>query len=298
VPEDIINLFGTFFDLMEDRNPAAIVGVAVFGLLIGSFLSVIVVRLPVMLCRLAPDETTMQAGKDRPDEAETLTLVTPRSHCVHCRHRLRWYENIPVISYLGLRGKCAACHQAISPLYPVIEILACLTAVVAAMHFGGDVRLFGALVLSFALIPIAAIDARHSIVPDDIVLPMMWLGLICNAFELFAPLKDAVFGAVAGYGVLWSIYWLYRIAAGKEGMGHGDFKLAAMLGAWLGLGAVPVVLLLAFAGGAAFGTALMLAGRAKIASAIPFGPFLAFAGWVCLYWGDMLVGAYWNLAAP
>ena len=202
------------------------------------------------------------------------------------------------MSYIFLRAKCAACHETISPLYPVVELLACIAATVAAIWFGADVRLFGALVLSFSLISIAFVDIRHLIIPDDIVLPMIWLGLLCNAFDMFVPLKEALFGAVAGYVVLWSIYWLHRIVTGKEGMGYGDFKLTAMLGAWLGIGLIPVVLVLAFAGGAIFGTGQVIVGRAKIASAIPFGPFLAAAGWVSLYWGDRLIKTYWSLALP
>ncbi len=296
--EDIISLLQSFLDLLEDREFVVIVAMGVFGLLIGSFLSVIVIRLPIMLYRQAPENWTNPPGDIELASAETVTLVVPRSRCVHCQHQLRWYENMPVVSYMLLRAKCAACHKAISPLYLAVELLSCITAIIAVAWFGGDIRLFGALVLSFALIPIAFVDVRHLIIPDDIVLPMMWLGLLCNAFDLFVPLKEALFGAVAGYVALWSIYWLHRIVTGKEGLGYGDFKLIAMLGAWLGVGLVPMVLVLAFAGGAIFGICLMIAGRAKIASAIPFGPFLAVAGWVSLYWGDMLIRAFWGLALP
>lgn len=274
------------------------VAIGVFGLLIGSFLSVIIVRLPVMLYRQAPENWSDPPEGIERAGAPPMTLIAPRSQCVHCQHQLRWYENIPVVSYLFLRAKCTVCHRAISPLYPTVELLACIVAVVAAVRFGGDIRLFGALIVSFALIPIAFIDVRHWIIPDDIVLPVMWLGLLCNAFDVFVPLKEALFGAMAGYGVLWSIYWLHRIVTGKEGMGYGDFKLAAMLGAWLGVGSIAIVLVLAFAGGAIFGTSLMIAGRAKMASSIPFGPFLAVAGWVSVYWGDRLIGVYWSLALP
>ena len=274
------------------------VAIGVFGLLIGSFLSVIIVRLPVMLYRQAPENWSHSPEEIERAGALPVTLIAPRSQCVHCQHQLRWYENIPLVSYLVLRAKCAVCHKAISPLYPTVESLACVAAVVAAAWFGGDMRLFGALILSFALIPIAFIDVRHLIIPDDIVLPVMWLGLLCNAFDVFVPLKESLFGAVTGYGALWLIYWLHRIVTGKEGMGYGDFKLAAMLGAWLGVGTIPIILVLAFAGGAIFGTGLMIAGRAKIASAIPFGPFLGLSGWVSIYWGDRLIEAYWSLALP
>lgn len=296
--EDIISLVRPFQSLLEDRDSVVVVAMGVFGLLIGSFLSVIVFRLPIMLYRDAPEHWTGPPGEIDPESVETVTLIAPRSRCVHCQHQLRWYENIPIVSYILLRARCAACHKTISPLYPVVELLACVVTIVAVVRLGGDIRLFGALVLSYALITVSLIDLRHSILPDDIVLPVMWLGLLCNAFELFVPLKDALFGAVAGYVTLWLIYRLHRMATGKEGMGYGDFKLSAMLGAWLGIGLVPVVLVLAFAGGALFGTGLMISRRAKIASAISFGPWLAVAGWICLYWGNWLINSYWAVTLP
>jgi leader peptidase (prepilin peptidase)/N-methyltransferase len=297
VTESVFILFQSFLELLEARDPFVIVATGVFGLVIGSFLTVVVVRLPIMFYRAAPDGWTKPPKEiDLAASRESVTLIAPRSRCVHCRHQLRWYENIPVVSYVFLRAKCAACGKAISPLYPIVELLGCIAAIFGVVWFGGEARLFGALVLSFALLAIAFVDVRHFIIPDDIVLPIMWLGLLCNAFEMFVPLKDALFGAVAGYGTLWSIYWLHRIVTGKEGMGYGDFKLSAMIGAWLGVGLVPVFLVLAFAGGAIFGTSLVIAGRARIASAIPFGPWLAVAGWVCLYWGNEFIQAYWDLA--
>lgn len=298
VTENFIGLFQAIPALLENKGTAVFMAMGLFGLLVGSFLSLVVVRLPIMLYRRAPENWTNTPREHEVTGAAPMTIATPRSHCVHCQHQLIWYENIPVVSYVFLRAKCAACHKTISPLYPAIELLACIAAIFALAWFGGHIRLFGALILSFALIPIAFVDVRHLIIPDDIVLPTMWLGLLCNAFDMFVPLKDALFGAVAGYMALWLVYWLHRIATGKEGLGYGDFKLTAMLGAWLGVGLVPVVLVLAFAGGAVFGTALMIAGRAKIASAIPFGPFLAVAGWVSLYWGEILIQAYWGFFSP
>jgi leader peptidase (prepilin peptidase)/N-methyltransferase len=291
----LIGQFQSFQELLVARNVIAFVTLGIFGLIVGSFLSVVIIRLPIMLFRQATDDGSVQREESEAKDGERVTLVAPRSRCGHCQHQLRWFENIPIVSYVFLRAKCTVCRNNISPLYPAVELIACLSAILAVAWFGGDSRLFGALVLSFALIPVAFIDARHFIIPDSIVLPVLWLGLLCNAFEMFVPLDQAVFGAIAGYGVLWSIYWLHRLATGKEGMGHGDFKLAAMLGAWLGSGMVPIILVLAFAGGALIGTGLIVAGRAKIASAIPFGPFLAIAGWTSLYWGDRLIGLYWNL---
>jgi leader peptidase (prepilin peptidase)/N-methyltransferase len=297
VVEYIFSLLQSLHDLLEGREIAVIVAMGVFGLLIGSFLSVVVVRLPVMLYRQAPEDWAMPPADFGLADAEKVTLIAPRSRCAHCRHQLRWYENIPIVSYVFLRARCAACQKSISVLYPVTELLACIAAILAVIRFGGDISLLGALVLSFALIAVSLIDIRHFIIPDHIVLPMIWLGLLCNAFEMLVPLQEALFGAVAGYVTLWSIYWLHRILTGKEGMGYGDFKLAAMVGAWLGIDLVPVFLVLAFAGGALFGAGLIIAGRAKIASAISFGPILALAGWVSLYWGDTLISAYWRLTS-
>jgi leader peptidase (prepilin peptidase)/N-methyltransferase len=286
VIEQLLGLARPFLEMLHDRDPAGLAVVGIFGLAIGSFLSVVIVRLPQML--------EAEGG----EEADAVTLVAPRSRCVQCGHRLRWYENIPVVSYVFLRARCAACHRPISPLYPIVESLSCIAAVVAALRFGGDPRLAGALVLSFALIAVSFIDFRHAVIPDDIVLPLLWLGLLCNAFDMFVPLRDALFGTVAAYLTLWAVYWIHRRTTGREGMGYGDFKLSAMMGAWLGIQSVPVFLVLAFAGGALFGAGLMIAGRARIASAIPFGPWLAVAGWVSLYWGDRLVDAYWAVIVP
>ena len=171
-------------------------------------------------------------------------------------------------------------------------------AILAALRFGGDVRLLGALVLSCVLITVSVIDIRHCIIPDDIVLPVTWLGLLCNAFGLFISLEDALFGAVVGYVTLWSVYQLHRMVTGREGMGYGDFKLSAMMGAWLGIELMPLILVLSFAGGAIFGTVLMISGRAKMASAISFGPWLAAGGAVCLYWGNALIQVYRLIAVP
>jgi leader peptidase (prepilin peptidase)/N-methyltransferase len=287
-----------FLALLGERDLFVMIGFGIFGLMIGSFLAVVIVRLPVMLDRRSADTGEAASGNLDHGSGENLSLIRPRSHCPHCKHQLRWHENIPVASYLVLRAKCPDCKVPISALYPVVELLTCLAAIMAAIWFGNDGRLIGALVLSLALIPLVFIDMRHFLLPDDIVLPVLWLGLMCNVFEIVVPLKDAVLGAASGYLVLWSIYWCHRTLTGKEGMGYGDFKLAAMLGAWLGVGLMPVILILAFASGALVGVGLMIAGRATGASAIPFGPFLAMGGWISLYWGEAIIEAYWGITLP
>lgn len=292
--EGLFDLGRALFATFGDGGPFVTVIVCVFGLVFGSFLAVIVFRLPVMLHRRSPDQWPAPPADFRGLPETTFNLVAPRSRCLHCGHRISWYENIPVLSYFLLRFRCSACHRRISPRYPIIELCAGIAALTALFHFGGEVRMIGAMALSFALITVAFIDMENLFIPDAVVLPVMWLGLLSNAFDMFVPLRDAVFGAVAGYLALWSIYWLHRTVSGKEGLGHGDFKLLAMLGAWLGLGAIPLILLLAFAAGAAFGLGLMILRRARMASALPFGPFLAGAGWITLHWEHALTGFYWD----
>jgi len=273
---------------VREGMPVAFAITAFIGLCVGSFLSVAVYRLPTILER-------MEAHDDERDpETTSFNVATPPSHCQECGHKIRWYENIPILSYLVLRAKCASCGFRISVTYPALEALACLASVIALWQLRSIPLIVGAMVLSWSLICVSAIDIREKIIPDIIVLPMLWLGLICNAFELFTTLREAVFGAVIGYLSLWTLCWFYRITTGKEGMGRGDFKLLAMLGAWLGIGAIPVILMISFTTGAAVGILFMVIFRARLTSAIPFGPFLATAGWIALYWSNAITQAYWQ----
>lgn len=267
--------------------------VAVFGLVFGSFLNVVIYRLPQRLehqwrrdCRELLDS---EAPRDQVPETNPPDLMFPASHCPHCKHPIRPQHNIPVLSYLLLRGRCADCGAAIGIRYPAVEILTALVACVVLWRFGFSVTGAAAAALSLALIALTFIDYDHHLLPDSITLPGLWLGLACNLFGLFAPLAQAVIGALAGYLILWSLYHGFRLLTGKEGMGHGDFKLLAMLGAWLGWPALPAIIILAAGVGSVLGIALIAAKIVDRDSPLPFGPFLAVAGWVVLVWGDELI---------
>lgn len=258
----------------------------VVGLVIGSFLNVVIHRLPIML------ERRWQEAADAAGEQGAYNLVVPGSACPTCGRKLGALENIPVLSWLALRGRCAGCKARISPRYPIVELLAAGLAILAAWHFGATPACAGALLLVWTLIAAAGIDLDHYILPDMLVLPLLWLGLLFNVSAAFVPLAEAVIGAVAGYLILWIIYQVFRLATGKEGLGHGDFKLLACLGAWLGWRALPLVVLAgAFAGLIVGGSWLILARRGR-SHPIPFGPFLAAGGTLALYAGPMIEQAY------
>lgn len=267
----------------------------VLGLVVGSFLNVVILRLPRMMERdwRAQCRELLQLEAD-PADTEALSLVTPRSHCPACRHRIRWYENIPVMSYLFLGGKCSNCGKHISLRYPVIEIIAGLLAAVSAWQFGFGMTAIFATLFSWALLTLCMIDFDTQYLPDDITLPFLWLGLGVNLFGLFVPLHAAVLGAICGYGILWLIYHAFRLLTGKEGMGYGDFKLLGMIGAWLGWGSLPVVIILASLVGAVVGISLILFRDHDRQQPIPFGPYLAAAGWITLIWGPGISNAYMN----
>lgn len=270
---------------------------AVLGLLVGSFLNVVIHRLPLMMERAwrSQCQELLGTGQSRSaagQEQESFNLVAPRSRCPQCGHAISALENIPVISYLWLRGRCAGCGTAISPRYPLVELATALLSGITAWHFGFGWAAGAALALTWALIALSIIDFDHQLLPDDITLPLLWIGLLLSLFGLFADSSAAIIGAVAGYLSLWSIYILFKWATGKEGMGYGDFKLLAMLGAWMGWQALPVVIILSSVVGAALGVALILfRGRDKNIP-IPFGPYLAAAGWLSLLWGHDITHWY------
>jgi len=231
------------------------------------------------------------AGK----KEESFNLVTPRSRCPHCGHAISALENVPVISYLWLRGRCAGCGKPISPRYPLVELTTALLSGITAWHFGFGWAAGAALALTWALIALTVIDFDHQLLPDDITLPFLWLGLVLSLFGLFTDSASGIVGAAAGYLSLWSIYVLFKWATGKEGMGYGDFKLLAMLGAWMGWQALPVIIVLSSVVGAAVGITLILfRGRDKNIP-IPFGPYLAAAGWLNLLWGHDITHRYFTL---
>jgi leader peptidase (prepilin peptidase)/N-methyltransferase len=267
----------------------------VLGLCVGSFLNVVIHRLPKMLEREWRGQCAELRGEVLPEEAP-FNLATPRSRCPHCGHQIGVLENIPLISYLFvLRGKCAGCSQPISPRYPLVEALSGLLSAAVAWQFGATWLTLGALLLVWALVALSFIDLDTQLLPDAITLPLLWCGLAFNLVGGFVDLGSAVVGAMAGYLALWSVFWLFKLATGKEGMGYGDFKLLAALGAWLGWQQLPVVVLLSSVVGAAVGITLIVFARHGRHVPIPFGPYLAAAGIIALFWGRALTQAYLGL---
>ena len=262
------------------------------GLVVGSFLNVVIYRLPLMMESRWRQDCCELLEVEAEEPAERLTLSVPNSHCPSCKSPVRPWQNIPVISYLLLGGKCASCAVRISPRYPIIELATGLMTVALGYHFGASLALLGALFLTWALIALTMIDVDHQLLPDDITLPLLWLGLVININGTFVTLEQAVLGAVFGYLILWSVYWAFKLITGKEGMGYGDFKLLAALGAWLGWQALPLIILLSSLVGAVVGIALMIVKQRGRDIPIPFGPYLAAAGWIYLLWGDALMARY------
>jgi len=278
--------------LLQDAPPALFAGlVLVLGLLVGSFLNVVIYRLPKIMereWRVFCAELAAQAAP----AAETFNLITPRSRCPSCAGPVRAMDNIPLLSYVLLRGKCHHCNARISIRYPIVEALTGLLSGYVAWRFGVHWTTLAALLFCWALIALTFIDADTQLLPDQITQPLIWLGLLVNSGGLFTDLASALIGAVAGYLVLWVIYWLFKLATGKEGMGYGDFKLLAAIGAWLGWSMLPVVILLSSAVGAIVGISLIAFARRARSQAIPFGPYLAGGGVIALFWGQNLTQAY------
>ncbi|MHA6492525.1 prepilin peptidase [Pseudomonas borbori] len=268
----------------------------ILGLLIGSFLNVVAYRLPKMLERDWNTQAREILGLAALPPSETFNLVLPNSKCTHCSHEIRPWENIPVISYLLLHGKCSNCKTSISKRYPLVELFCGLLSAYIAWHFGFTWQAGSMLVLTWGLLAMSLIDADHQLLPDSLVLPLLWLGLIVNYFDLFTSLEDALWGAIAGYLSLWSVYWLFKLVTGKEGMGFGDFKLLAMLGAWGGWQVLPLTILLSSLVGAVLGVIMLRMRNAETSTPIPFGPYLAIAGWIALLWGEQITGTYLQIA--
>jgi len=275
----------------------------IFSLLIGSFLNVVIYRLPKMMeqgwrrdCReFLADELSPTAKEQSTKDEAVLTLSKPDSTCPNCGHAIRFYENIPVISWLFLGAKCSQCKNPISIRYPLIEAFTAIVGFVVAQHFGVTMTTFWVLLLSYALICLTMIDYDHMLLPDQITLPFLWLGLLININGLIVPLNDAVIGAMVGYLSLFSVFWLFKLLTGKEGMGYGDFKLLALFGAWVGWKLLAILILMASVVGAVVGISLMVFKNHQREQAIPFGPYLAVAGWLTLLWGDAIWAWYLNL---
>lgn len=270
----------------------------IVGLAVGSFLNVVIHRLPQMLEREWQAEHAEATGSKPQGASPRYNLVVPPSTCPACGHRIRAWENIPLLSYLLLRGRCSNCKVRISARYPLIELLSGALAVVLAWRFGATLALAGALLFTWMLIAASAIDLEHYLLPDVLTLPLLWLGLLFNLPGTYTPLADAVIGAIAGYGVLWLVYHGFRLLTGKEGLGRGDFKLLAALGAWCGWQLLPLIILAAAGLGALIGGGWLLLGRRGREHPIPFGPFLAAAGVLALLAGPAIMHAYlaWAVA--
>ena len=277
-------------------NPASFVGgVAVLGLIIGSFLNVVIYRLPVMMDRealLFCSELLESPGKTPPCADEPFNLVVPRSRCPNCTHAITALENLPVLSWLLLRGRCSVCGVGIPVRYPAIETLTCILSAFVAWHFGFGWPAAAALIFTWVLIALSCIDFDHQLLPDSITLPFLWVGLFSSLFGLHSNLESAVMGAMAGFLILWSVYHVFKLVTGKEGMGYGDFKLLAMIGAWLGWQNLPATLFLAAVLGATVGISLIFFRRHDKNIPIPFGPYLAAAGWIAMLWGTDLTRWY------
>ena len=286
------------------QAPAVFIAVAfAFALIIGSFLNVIIYRLPLMMqrdWREQCDELSKEPAPDLPKGK--FNLVVPRSRCPSCGAAIKAWQNIPVLSYLLLGAQCSNCQKSISVRYPLVETMTAILAAICAWHFGFGWEALMAIGLSFALVAISLIDADHQIIPDSIVIPLMWAGLIMSLFHplagadtLFIAPQDAIVGAVAGYLSLWSVYQLFKLITGKEGMGYGDFKLLAALGAWLGWQALPTIILMSAVVGAVIGIALIVFRGRDRQIPIPFGPYLAAAGWITMLWGETIKNAYLDI---
>ncbi len=263
----------------------------ILGLLIGSFLNVVIYRVPKMMQRESDNYVASESGKELP-HTDRFNLMLPRSACPHCGHQISAMENIPVLSYLAIGGKCTNCKTPISARYPMVELLTGLLSAFMIWHFGTGLAGLAAVLFVWLLVAMTFIDADTQLLPDDLTYPLLWCGLLFNLNATFTSLTSAVIGAVAGYLALWSIYWLFKLATGKEGMGYGDFKLLAALGAWMGWTMLPVIILLSSVVGAIVGITMMLFANMSKNNPIPFGPYLAAAGVIALLWGKQLSQQY------
>ena len=266
------------------------------GLIVGSFLNVVILRLPKMMEQGWQRDCCEVLDQPAPVQ-EPISLSHPGSHCPGCGVAIKPWQNIPVISWLVLRGRCAQCGMGISVRYPAVELITGVLSGLAAWHFGFGIEALSALALIWMLVALTGIDIDTQLLPDSITLPLLWLGLAVNLFAVWTPLSSAVIGAMLGYGSLWSVYWLFKLVTGKEGMGYGDFKLLGALGAWFGWQAVPLMILLSSFVGAALGIAILLSKRQGRDTPMPFGPYLAGAGLLTLFFGDTLITEYLQLVA-
>ena len=279
------------------QNPLLLYGSTLaLGLIVGSFLNVVILRLPRIMEAGWQRECAELSGLTAASDKPVLSLARPGSHCPACGHRIGPLENVPLLSYLFLRGRCSACRAHISLRYPLIEGLTALMTLLVCLRFGLSWQALAALPLTWGLIALAFIDYDTQLLPDAITIPLLWAGLLLSLFGTFTDSSSAIIGAAAGYLSLWAVFQLFRLATGKEGMGYGDFKLLALFGAWFGWQFLPQIVLLSALTGALLGTLLIVLGRHARSVPMPFGPFLSVAGWICLLWGQQLNDTYLRFA--
>ncbi len=301
------------FILLEQSTPTYLAVLFFLGACVGSFINVVAHRLPMMLfhawqsqCREAlelqahesPQESPQESPPNSPQESPDppANLLTPASRCPSCLEPLRWCHNIPIAGYLFLTGKCGFCNSAIPRRYPLVEIFTALVSMYAGYAFGVTPQAIFALIFIYSLIALTLIDLDHQLLPDNIVLPLLWLGLLINTLELFVDLQSAVIGAAAGYLILWSIYQIHHRLTGKQGMGYGDFKLLGAMGAWLGWESLPILILIASLSGTIIAIFLMISGKHQRANPIAFGPYLSIAGVICLFYSDEIMRILYRTA--
>jgi leader peptidase (prepilin peptidase)/N-methyltransferase len=270
--------------------------VGLLSLMVGSFLNVVIHRLPQMMAQDWKSQCRELLELPPADAEPAYNLITPRSCCPHCQQLIRWWENIPLLSYLRLRGRCAHCQNPISLRYPLVELTTMLLSLVVAWQLGAGLQAIFLILLTWALVALSLIDLDHQLLPDSITLPFLWLGLLLGIPGIFLSAEQALIGAATGYLSLWSFYWLFKLLTGKEGMGYGDFKLLALFGAWAGWSDVFVIILLSSMVGAIAGVGLILFKGHDRRVPIPFGPYIALAGWITLLWGDQITGRYLQFA--
>ena len=279
--------------LLESSQLFFLIACGALGLVVGSFLNVVIYRLPVMMKRAWNQECHEHVGISADtDEQQPFNLLTPASRCPQCDHRISALENIPVISYLFLKGRCSGCGTPISLRYPAVELATAILSGVTALHFGYSLQTVAALGFTWALIALFLIDFDHQLLPDSITLPLLWAGLLLSLFNLFVDSHTSIVGAIAGYLALWTIFHAFKLLTGKEGMGYGDFKLLGAIGAWVGWQSLPIVILFSSVVGAAIGITLILFKGRDHSQPMPFGPFLAAAGWMTLLWGNDIINLY------
>jgi leader peptidase (prepilin peptidase) / N-methyltransferase len=276
-------------NLLATNHYFVITVLGILGLIIGSFLNVVIYRLPLILKHEYEQECLGYFKHSPLTKSRTFNLAIPRSYCPKCKTTILWWQNIPVISYIILQGKCSHCKKPISWHYPLVEILSCITTILVANHFNYDTRTWPMLILSWMLIAAIFIDLERQLLPDNITLPLVWLGLLLNTNHTFTSPQNAIIGAVSGYLFLWIIAKTFKLIKKVEGMGHGDFKLLAVFGAWLGWQLLPLIILMASLAGLLVGVSLILCKKHQFNKPLPFGPYIATAGWLAFFWGQTIL---------